>query len=126
MPPPSTFHRVAVYGTLKFGLANHGLLRQARYLGETLLEEITLYDLGWYPGAKLEPSSGILVEVYGVDEGTLAVLDHLEGYRPGNSESSLFLRHSLDTPFGATWVYLYNYPVGELEPMRSGSWWPNH
>lgn len=124
MPPISIAHRVAVYGTLKCGLANHGLLRQACYLGETLLHDITLYDLGWFPGARLEPSDGILAEVYGVDEGTLTALDHLEGFRPEDPGRSLFLRHSLETPFGAAWVYLYNHPVDEFEAMRSGAWWP--
>lgn len=122
----SKIRRVAVYGTLKFGLANHGLLRQARYLGETLLHDITLYDLGWFPGAKLEPSGGILAEVYGVDESILALLDHLEGFRPGDPESSLFLRHPVETPLGEAWVYIYNHPVDEFEPIRSGSWWPDH
>lgn len=126
MPPSSTAHRVAVYGTLKFGFANHGLLRHACYLGETLLHDITLYDLGWFPAAKLELSGGILAEVYGVDEDTLAILDHLEGFRPEDPERSLFLRHAMETPLGEAWVYIYNHPVDEFEPMRRGSWQPAH
>lgn len=51
-------HRVAVYGTLKRGMSNHGLLRQSRFLGEESLTSLTLYDLGLFPAAKLEPSQG--------------------------------------------------------------------
>ena len=50
---------VAVYGTLKKGLGNHGLMAQAQFLGCDKLAQICLYDIGPYPGARLEASGGI-------------------------------------------------------------------
>ncbi|MCC6075828.1 gamma-glutamylcyclotransferase [Pseudomonas sp. MAHUQ-58] len=87
---------------------------------------ITLYHLGWFPGAKLESSGGMLAEVYGVDESTLAILDHLEGFRSRNPEHSLFLCQPVETPLGEAWVYVYHHPVDAFESIRSGSWWPDH
>ncbi len=74
--------RVAVYGTLKRGHRNHHWLNGADMLGQDCLCEITLYDLGPYPGAKLTPSAGVIVEVYAIDAERLARLDELEDYLP--------------------------------------------
>ena len=117
-------HRVAVYGTLKQGLSNHRLLRDSRFLGRQRLTAITLYDLGSYPGARLEKSLGIEVEVYQVSSATLKQLDALEDYWPDNPEQGLYNRVTLPTRFGLVWVYTYNHSVAGRPSVRLGSWQP--
>ena len=115
-------HRVAVYGTLKRGFSNHHLLQHADYLGETLLRDLTLYDLGLFHAARLEPSRGVRVEVFGIGESTLEALDQLEGYRPWQPEDSFYQRHELSTPLGMAWVYIYNRSFQGLEVIAKGDW----
>ena len=79
---------VAVYGTLKKGFGNHGLMAQAQFLGCDKLTQICLYDIGPYPGARLEASAGIEVEVYAISQSHLAELDLLEEYDPAAPASS--------------------------------------
>lgn len=122
MSIPQFKHRVAVYGTLKRGFSNHHLLQHADYLGEAVLTDITLYDLGWFPAARLEPSRGVRVEVFDIDESTLEALDQLEGYHSWQPEHSFYQRHQLSTPLGMVWVYIYNRPVQGLEVITKGEW----
>lgn len=58
---------VAVYGTLKRGLRNHHWLDDADFLGSDRLADVTLYDLGPFPGAKLEPSRGVEIDTPAAD-----------------------------------------------------------
>ncbi|QFU02035.1 Gamma-glutamylcyclotransferase family protein ytfP [Halomonas sp. THAF5a] len=115
---------VAVYGTLKRGLRNHHWLDGAAYLGEDRLTEATLYDLGPYPGARLEPSRGITVEVFRVDARLLAGLDRLEDYRVRTPREGDYDRLVQATAFGPAWLYLYNRPVAGYPVIREGAWWP--
>ena len=115
---------VAVYGTLKRGLINYPLLQDAGLVGTDTLDCITLYDLGPYPGARLEPSGGILVEVFRVSNAELAQLDVLEDYSPEAPHLGLYDRQQVQTCYGLAWVYLYNHSVQGIEAMRQGSWQP--
>ncbi len=113
---------VAVYGTLKRGGANHRYLKLAEFLGRCTIKEITLYDLGPYPGAKLEGSDGVAVEVYRVSEVVFAQLDELEDYQADAPERGEYDRIRLDTPFGRAWTYLYNPRVKPFLKIHSGCW----
>ncbi len=115
---------VAVYGTLKRGLGNHHWLEGADFLGDDRLAGVTLYDLGPFPGAKLEPSRGVEVEVFRVDARLLAGLDRLEDYRPRQPRLGLYDRTPHPTAFGHAWLYLYNPDVSGHEAIREGGWWP--
>jgi len=115
-------HLVAVYGTLKRGPRNSHLMKRARYVGTDALASLTLYDLGPYPGARLRPSSGVTVEIYAVDDRTLAELDVLEGYRASARGASLYRRRKIATCFGMTWVYLYNQRVRHGQRIANGTW----
>lgn len=117
--------RVAVYGTLKKGQSNHPILAHAHYVGHCQLTQITLYDTGPYPGAKLRPSDGVDVEVYDVNAETFALLDDLEDYDAQAPASGLYDRVQLETEFGAAWVYLYNPDVSGLPEIRCGGWIAN-
>jgi gamma-glutamylcyclotransferase (GGCT)/AIG2-like uncharacterized protein YtfP len=113
---------LAVYGTLKRGYGNHSLIAAAQYIGNDKLQEISLYDIGPYPGARLEASAGIDVEVYAVTPSQLARLDLLEEYDPADPRGSLYTRELLDTRFGSTWVYLFQGDVAGKPCLRSGAW----
>lgn len=113
---------VAVYGTLKRGYRNHGLLQCTEFLGVDKLTQICLYDIGPYPGARMEDSSGIAVEVYAINSLHLAQLDVLEEYDQHNPAESLYIRELVRTRFGLAWVYLYQGSVNGKPIIRSGAW----
>lgn len=115
-------HRVAVYGTLKRGEPNHHILSASACLGTCSLSSIALYDLGPFPGAKLEASNGVLVEVYEVGVRTFARLDQLEDYDARAPKAGLYDRVRLDTPYGQAWVYIYNPNVSGCPAIRDGCW----
>ena len=115
-------HRVAVYGTLKQGERNHSLLRDAEFVGVGQLDNIVLYDLGPYPGARLEPSRGVEIEVYGVTASQFDRLDDLEGINPRARFQGLYHRRVLSTALGPAWVYLYNHSVRGCARIEVGGW----
>ena len=115
---------VAVYGTLKRGFANHALMAQAQFLGCDKLAQICLYDIGPYPGARLEASGGIEVEVYAVSHRQLVDLDLLEEFDPCAPASSLYTRELLATRYGLAWVYLFQGEIAGRPCIRSGTWQP--
>lgn len=119
---------LAVYGTLKKGFYNHDyLMKEATYIGKAILSpETVLYNLGRYPGLKLEEPSedtGVEVELYEVTKPQLDRLDRFEGH------PNLFKRvevtiDSFEIAEEPSWdeskealkmkkaqVYLYNQPV---------------
>lgn len=120
----TTLIPVAVYGTLKRGLSNHYVIQDAQFLGIDCLHVITLYDLGPYPGAKMEASAGIDIEVYAVNDIQLQALDLLEEYNGDAPEQGMYSRLLLDTRFGPAWVYIYNHNVEGMAVLRQGTWLP--
>ena len=114
--------RVAVYGTLKHGHRNHHWLNGADMLGQDRLTEITLYDLGPYPGAKLTSSTGVTVEVYAINAEQLARLDELEDYLHHSPAEGMYDRMVLATQYGDAWCYIYNPPVEATSQIKSGEW----
>ncbi|MDP1932324.1 MAG: gamma-glutamylcyclotransferase family protein [Gammaproteobacteria bacterium] len=116
---------VAVYGTLKRGMSNHMLLDGAPYLGADTLKFITLYDLGEYPAALLEPSDGVMVEVFKVSSTQIDALDRFEECDVLNSDAGLYKRCSCQTHYGDAWIYIYNRPVNRVRRLDSGSWCPS-
>ena len=69
-----------VYGTLKHGQRNHGLMREARFLGVAVTApEYTLLDLGPFPGMIEDGTTAVHGELYEVRPGLLAKLDRHEG-----------------------------------------------
>lgn len=109
---------VAVYGSLKKGFYNHGLIKPYKYLGTDRIVGFDMYNLGAFPGIK--PGEGsISIEVYDVDnqEG-LDALDRLEGY------PQLYDKQIVDTKYGKAIIYVYNM---ELNPnydllVETGIW----
>jgi gamma-glutamylaminecyclotransferase len=73
--------RLFVYGSLKSGRGNNGLLDGCQFVGPGYTEGIyTMVNLGMFPGIVEDGETSIYGEVYDVDDGTLARLDMLEGH----------------------------------------------
>lgn len=115
---------VGVYGTLKSGFSNHSLLGDSPLVDEGWVMGISLYDLGPFPGAtRSDSEQPVFVEVYAVDDDTLAALDHLEGYNPDSPHSSLYVRQQMQLEAGPScWIYLYNKPIDGYLRLDDGIW----
>lgn len=111
--------RVFVYGTLRAGEANHGLLTGAAFVGRVERQPgLSMVDTGWFPAVYLDPEgSGIVGEVYEIDGAILRRLDGLEGY-PGHYD-----RQQIETPFGSAWIYLYSAAKAARFPLVMGGDW---
>lgn len=120
-------HFVFVYGTLKAGKSNHGLLENATLLGVAFTNPNTwnMVNLGAYP-ALVEaagPSPRIKGEVYVVDDETLKNLDILEGY-PEFYTRKRIRTYRADGRFAyvAFVYYMSEAPEGYTQIVESGEW----
>jgi gamma-glutamylcyclotransferase (GGCT)/AIG2-like uncharacterized protein YtfP len=77
-PRPPRF-RIFVYGTLRRGRANHGVIAAARYLGPARTKPAwRRVTFGPYPA--IVPGEDVIDgELYEVDEAMLTILDRFEG-----------------------------------------------
>jgi gamma-glutamylcyclotransferase (GGCT)/AIG2-like uncharacterized protein YtfP len=124
---------VAVYGTLRRGERNHGLMAGATFLGQATVRG-ALYDVPRapyrpyaYPALVEEPQLEVVVEVYRLSGADmLARLDALERYDPANEADSQYVRRRVDVfggPVDTAHAYLYRGDPVELgEPIESGDW----
>jgi gamma-glutamylcyclotransferase (GGCT)/AIG2-like uncharacterized protein YtfP len=88
-----------------------------------------LFDLGIYPAAVPAGDSRVTGEVYEMTNPRLVLtaLDELEGYRPGDPETSLYTRSTIpvtmtDDSVVQAWAYFYNAPLGRAERIASGDY----
>lgn len=110
-----------LYGTLKRGQKNHGLLTGQRFVGEATAEPLyRLHDLGSYPGMVVDVADGLRVtgELWEVDAACLAKLDEFEGV----PELYVRQRVALQGIAGPVESFLYNKAVPP--GGRSGNSWP--
>lgn len=114
---------IAVYGTLRKGLNNDYLLKNAEYIGKyETLPEYKMVDLGQYPGLLNNGTTSITMEVYEIDDITLGEVDSLEGYVPGNSTHTFYERVIIETPFGQGYTYLYKGNRDGADIVELGDW----
>jgi gamma-glutamylcyclotransferase (GGCT)/AIG2-like uncharacterized protein YtfP len=119
------------YGTLQHGLAPGeiaAVVEKLRTVGPGFIAG-TLYDLGEYPGAVLDPGSarkihGTIFELP-EDADLLRQLDVYEGFNPENSDQSLFVRtmQRVTLTTGgelSCWVYAYNRSPAGARIVESG------
>jgi gamma-glutamylcyclotransferase (GGCT)/AIG2-like uncharacterized protein YtfP len=122
---------VFFYGTLMTPFNRTGRLRIDQHLAFKGRGSIAaaLFDLGIYPAAVPAADGRVRGEVYELTDAVAALrsLDELEGYRPGEPESSLYTRRRTpvqmdDGPTVDAWAYFYNAPLGRAERIESGDY----
>ena len=122
---------VFFYGTLMTPFNGTGRLNLDQHLvfqGRGWIAA-ALFDLGIYPAAVPDEDGRVVGEVYQMTHpaSALRALDELEGYRPGEPESSLYTRRRTpvymeDGSILTAWVYFYNAPLGRAERIQSGDY----
>lgn len=113
--------RLFVYGTLKRGGRNHGLLRGQTFLCQAITQpQYRLYDTGAYPCLVREPARGLRIcgELWEVSEAAMPALDELEGV------PDLFGREAIDLIGVAGPVQAYVYRRGVDQWTDCGDTWP--
>lgn len=124
------------YGTLQAGLAPDDVAAVVRDLVSVGNGSVpgTLYDLGSFPGAVLEPNSARRISgiVYRLPSGTdiLHRLDEYEEYDPTSPKDSQFIRRLrpvelCDGRQLECWVYEYNGRTDRAPIVESGAYVPN-
>lgn len=115
---------LAVYGTLKAGFHNHGILGASTttYKGSCWIDNFALLDEGYYPAAFRFAGRKIWVEVYEIDADTLRKTDALEG---ASRTPCYYSRESVKTPHGDAYMYArLDRPLTELtEWFPDGIWY---
>ena len=115
-------HFVFIYGTLRRGSPGSMSIRfpKSKFIAEAKVNG-RLYDLGPYPGLRLDESNSTVVgEVYEVDEELLNELDEFEA-------SSNYVRSPVEISLGGQrkkcWTYEPNPECYRLEKIiTSGDW----
>lgn len=118
----SSKHILYCYGTIRPGT------------GPTVLIPGVMYDLGWFPGVKvnwdavelLKSGFGLpaeapkfVAERIEVDDERLKQLDSYEGYYPDDPNGSLYIRK----PYLDGHIYEYNQQLSEShQVVTSGDW----
>ncbi|MCP4444911.1 MAG: gamma-glutamylcyclotransferase [Myxococcales bacterium] len=102
-------HSVFVYGTLKRGFHNHGLLAKEEFVGNATT--IKTYDMHYTGGLPYVLESGntsrIRGEAYLTDDRGMANLDRLEGHPSFYERRIIWIQPELGAPRKA-WVYFLN------------------
>ena len=121
---------VFFYGTLMSGFKRPGRQRLDAKLTPIGRGSIhaALYDVGLYPAAVPASDAAVQGEIHRMsDESVLHELDEIEGFRPEQPDSSLYLR--LEAPVTLTdgrtataWTYFYNAPLGNAPRIESGDY----
>ena len=119
-----------VYGTLKRGQSNHGLIAAAVRAAIPATVAGRLYDLGPFPA--LGPGDDrVRGELLLIDPAlltsTLTLLDELEGFVPADPRGSIYLREVAParTEAGETIaanLYRYNRGPAALRYLPDGEW----
>lgn len=121
---------LAVYGSLRRGLLNNAMIaRDSSVFLEQGQIKGTLYDLGWYPGLKVEGDTPIVADLYLVkDEQVMHSLNQYEGYTPRSPEKSLFVLKPTGFFISGKDVmcYEYNGKVDGTTPVVEHGDWARH
>ena len=119
------------YGTLMSGFKRPGRARLDLALAPVGYGSIqaVLFDLGIYPAAIPATQSRVRGEMHRMlnPDSVLEALDEIEGYRPGQPDTSLYVRREMqvsldDGRVAEAWVYLYNAPLGGAQRIDSGDY----
>jgi gamma-glutamylcyclotransferase (GGCT)/AIG2-like uncharacterized protein YtfP len=124
---------IAVYGTLRAGERNHGLLDGAERIGDGWVAgDLHLMPAGphrayAYPALVRSSTGRVRVELYRLaDASQLTRLDALENCDPADEAASEYVRRPepiIDGPVGRAWVYWYADEPAAIGPLiATGDW----
>ncbi len=122
---------VFFYGTLMSGFKRPGRERldAKLHLGGRGWIPAALFDLGIYPAAIPASDSRVWGEVHRMldTDAVLQALDEIEGFRPNEPDTSLYLRVETPVTFddghvATAWAYFYNAPLGRAQRIASGDY----
>ena len=124
---------VAVYGTLRRGERNHGLMAGATFLGDAwiagALHEMPVapHRRYAYPALVADDGGWVSVECFRLaNPNQLARLDALEAYDPADEERSEYVRRLVavhDGPVHEAWAYWYAADPAALGPRIADGIW---
>ncbi len=119
------------YGTLMTGFDRRdrlGMDAKLTFRGRGWIRA-ALFDLGLYPAAVPAEDGRVWGEVFALADASavLRALDEIEGYRPDDPDTSLYLRrlvpvHLDDDTIAEAWAYFYNAPLGSAPRIPSGDY----
>lgn len=115
---------VLVYGTLRNGEHNHHYLANAELITMLRMPHFSMVSLGAYPAVyPSDSSTGILCELYKIDEATFADLDMLEGYPIFYKRTQVKLMLTADQPLIHAWIYhMDEQQLAHKIPIKNGDW----
>lgn len=92
---------VFVYGSLKRGFGNNGVIANQQFVGEAVTEDSvwSMVSLGGFPGV-INGNKKISGEVWSVNERGMRGLDALEG------NGHFYTREVVNTDHGPAWMYV--------------------
>ncbi len=114
--------KIFVYGTLKYGFGNHGVLgSEAKFICKDSVKGFEMRSLRAYPA--VVPCEGSVVngEVWSIPELQLHNVDRLEGYRQEDEEHGFYDRTTVLTENGNK-ALMYYMTSCEGEVVESGEW----
>ncbi len=119
----------AVYGSLRKGLCNHGVIKGAEYVGETVTYPVyNLYPVGitgGFPAMTHNGTTAVKLEIYNVTDPEMERhLDGLEGYMGRGNRNNFYNKEIINTSFGLAYIYFYNRAeeFDGAESIAHGDW----
>ncbi len=116
--------KVAVYGSLRKTLGSSELLKESEYLGKEWTDGgYKMVSLGGFPGVFLEENGGkIKIEVYKINEYTLARLNMLEGFIEEDNPGNFYNRKTINTTHGIAYIYYIDKKYITNPVVENGDW----
>lgn len=115
---------IFVYGTLKYGHCNHGVLgNEARLICKDTVLGFQMHSLGGYPALSPSKGKGIAVqgEVWEIPNEQLSHVDRLEGYREEDEDHGFYDRATIRTEGGLIAIMYYMHEC-HSPLVESGVW----
>jgi gamma-glutamylcyclotransferase (GGCT)/AIG2-like uncharacterized protein YtfP len=122
---------VFFYGTLMSGFKRPGRERLNSMLTPLGRGSIraALFDMGFYPAAVPAGDAQVTGELHRMIDAEVVLheLDDIEGFRPEEPDTSLYVRAETlvtleDGRTETAWTYFYNAPLGSAPRIESGDY----